>query len=535
MVIAPAAGGPSRTISFEDVAQQAGIRFVLENHPTPQKHLVESMPGGIAAFDYNNDGRTDIFFTNGAVLPSLEKESSKYFNRLYRNDGAMRFTDVTAEAGVHGAGYSMGAAAGDYDNDGNVDLFVAGVFRNILYRNSGNGRFQDVTAKAGIKSELWAVAGGWFDYDNDGRLDLFVVNYAKWSTSFNRFCGDRARDIRIYCHPKWFHGLPNNLYHNRGDGTFEDVTARSGIGAHVGRGMSVAFADYNSDGHIDAFVTNDNLPNFLFRNLGNGRFEETALLAGVALLDHGSPIASMGADFRDYNNDGLPDVTVTALAGETFPVFRNLGKGQFQDAGFATGMSRLSRPWSGWGNGFVDLDNDGWKDLFTANSHVNDRVELFESTVYKQSNAVFLNTSGGKFRDTTAEAGDGFRAARAHRGCAFADFDGDGRLDVVVSILGEPAELWRNVTAGDNRWLLLKLRGARSNRDGIGAIIRLAGQTNHMTTAVGYASSSHYGVHFGVEGLARIDKVEIRWPSGILQVMKDVETNRMINVIEPQE
>ncbi len=527
-----AAEAPS-PIRFRDVARAAGLEFRLENHPTPRKHMIETMPGGVAVFDYNGDGLPDIFFTNGAALPSLAKESPKYFNRLYRNDGNLKFTDVTQPAGVAGAGYSMGAAAADYDNDGRVDLFVAGVYRNLLYRNLGGGRFEDMTARAGIKSDLWSVAAGWFDYDNDGRLDLFVVNYARWTTAFDRFCGDPGRGLRIYCHPKWFEGLPNTLYHNLGDGVFEDVTERSGIGRHVGRGMSVAFADYDQDGRPDVFVTNDNLPNFLFRNKGDGTFEESGLLAGVALLDHGKPVSSMGADFRDYDNDGWPDLTVTALTGETFPLFHNLGKGAFQDAGFASGMGALSRPYSGWSNGFFDFNNDGWKDLFTANSHVNDRVELFEPAQYKEPNSVFLNLGNGTFADVSAGAGPEFRTARAHRGSAFADFDLDGRMDVVVSSLGEPAELWRNESPETGAWLRLEFTGVKSNRDGIGARVRIGDQHNHMTTAVGYASSSHHGVHFGLGKAARVDRVEIRWPSGAVQVLENVKVNQVLRVREP--
>ncbi len=496
--------------------------------------MIETMPGGVAVFDYNGDGLADIFFTNGAAIPSLRKDSSKFFNRLYRNNGGMKFTDVTNEAGVAGAGYSMGAAAADYDNDGHVDLFVAGVYRNILYRNLGNGKFEDVTEKAGLKSNLWSVAAGWFDYDNDGRLDLLVVNYARWSPAFDRFCGDSARQVRVYCHPKWFEGLPNTLYRNRGDGTFEDVTARAGIAQHIGRGMSVAFADYDGDGFMDAFVTNDNLPNFLFHNRGDGTFEEVGLLAGVALLDNGLPVASMGADFRDYDNDGLPDINVTALAGETFPLFRNQGKGLFQDATYSSRLGPLSRPWSGWSNGFFDFNNDGWKDLFTANSHVNDRIELFEATEYKQANSVFVNLGNGTFRDVSAEVGEGFRTAKAHRGSGFADFDNDGKMDVVVAALGEPAELWHNVSPDSNHWLVLKLIGTRSNRDGIGARIRLGNQSNHMTTAVGYASSSHQGVHFGTGKAEKIEKIEIRWPSGAVQVLTDVAPNQSLEVREPE-
>ena len=520
-------------IRFQEIAQQAGLDFVLQNDPTPRKHIIETMPGGVAAFDYNNDGLTDIFFTNGASIPSLEKDSPKFFNRLYRNDGGMKFTDVTKEAGMAGAGYSMGAAAADYNNDGHVDLFVAGVYRNILYRNLGNGKFEDVTEAAGIKSDKWSVAAGWFDYDNDGWLDLFVVNYAHWTPDFDRYCGERDRNLRVYCHPKYFEGLSNTLYRNRHDGTFEDVSLKSGIAAYIGRGMSVAFADYDNDGWMDVFVTNDNLPNFLFHNKGDGTFEEVGLQAGVALTNNGLPIASMGADFRDFDNDGLPDLSITALAGETFPLFRNLGKGVFQDATHSTKLGPLSVARSGWSNGFFDFNNDGWKDLFTANSDVNDLIDLFQPTHYKQPNSVFVNLADGTFRDVSSEAG--LNLSRAHRGSAFADFDNDGRIDVVVSALGEPAELWQNVSPGGNRWLILKLIGTRSNRDGIGAKVRLGRQSNQMTTAVGYSSSSSQGIHFGTGKLEKVDRIEIRWPSGTVQLLRNVATNRVLEVHEPSK
>ena len=520
-------------IRFREVSQSAGLDFALQNNPTPRKHMIETMPGGVAAFDYNNDGLTDIFFTNGASIPSLEKDSPRFSNRLYRNDGGMRFTDVTSEAGIAGAGYSMGAAAADYNNDGHADLFVAGVYRNILYRNQGNGKFEDVTEAAGIKSDKWSVAAGWFDYDNDGWLDLFVVNYAHWTPDFDRYCGERDRNLRVYCHPKYFEGLANTLYRNRRDGTFEDVTAKAGIAAHIGRGMSVAFADYDNDGLMDIFVTNDNMPNFLFHNQGDGTFKEVALEAGVALTNYGLPVASMGADFRDYDNDGLPDLNITALAGETFPLFKNLGKGLFQDATHQSRLAALTTTRSGWSNGFFDFNNDGWKDLFTANSDVNDLIDLFQSTHYKQTNTLLANLQDGTFQDVSAEAG--FTLARAHRGSAFADFNNDGRIDIVVSALGEPAELWQNISPDVNHWLMLRLIGTRSNRDGIGAIIRLGNQSNHVTTAVGYASSSPSAVHFGTGKLEKIEQIEIRWPSGIVQVLRNVVANQVLEVHEPSK
>jgi len=520
-------------IRYRNVADTAGLRFVLENHPTPQKHLIESMAGGVAAFDYNNDGLTDVFFTNGASIPSLQKDSPKYFNRLFRNEGGMRFTDVTEDAGVAGSGYSMGAAAGDYDNDGHVDLFVAGVFRNTLYHNRGDGHFEDVTEKAGIKSDKWAVAAGWFDYNNDGLLDLFVVNYASWSPSYNRFCGDPSRNLRVYCHPKYFEGLTNTLYRNRGDGTFEDVSERAGIAQHHGRGMSLAFADYDNDGFMDVFVTNDNQENFLFHNRGDGTFEEVGVLAGVALPNSGKPVSSMGTDFRDYDNDGRPDISVVDLANETFPLFRNLGGGLFEDATYRTRLSVLTIGRSGWSTGFFDLNNDGRKDLFTTCSHVDDNVEMFQATKYKQPNAIFSNLGDGTFSDVSAQAGEDFQVPRAHRGCAFADFNNDGKIDVVVASLQDRAELWENVSPDPNHWIILKLTGTKSNRDGIGARVRIDKQCNHMSSCCGYASSSHFGVHFGLGKVEKIPSLEIRWPSGVVQVLRDVKANQILEVREP--
>ncbi|HVT91501.1 MAG TPA: CRTAC1 family protein [Bryobacteraceae bacterium] len=518
-------------IRFEDVAAKSGVDFILQNCPTPQKHLIETMAGGLAVFDYDGDGRPDIFFTNGADLPSMEKTGRKYWNRLYRNEGGFKFRDVTEEAGVQGVGYSMGAAAGDYDNDGRPDLFVAGVNRNILYHNLGNGKFEDVTGKSGIKSGEWAVAAGWFDYDNDGRLDLWVVHYSKWSPAYDRFCGDSSRGIRVYCHPKYFEGLASTLYHNRGDGTFEDVSVKAGIASAAGRGMSVAFADYDQDGFPDVFVTNDNMPNFLFHNRGNGTFEETALLAGVALREDGKPVASMGTDFRDYDNDGLPDIAVTALAHETFPLFRNSGKGSFADATYSSHIAALSQQHSGWGTGFFDFNNDGWKDIFTSNSHVNDRVELFEAAVYKEPDLVFGNLGNGTF---AAVADSGLNEVKAHRGSSYADFDGDGRIDAVVASLGEPVELWRNTSPGENHWIALRLTGTRANRDGIGAHIRIDGQYNDMTSAVSYASSSLMPVHFGLGRTTVVDRIEITWPGGQRQVLEKVKADQVITVREPR-
>jgi enediyne biosynthesis protein E4 len=520
-------------IQFENVRPPEGQTFKLENSPTDRRHLPETMAGGVAAFDFDGDGLTDVFFTNGATMPSLAKEGPQHWNRLYRNIGGMQFRDVTAATGLQGSGYSIGAATGDFDNDGHVDLFVAGVQRNILYRNRGDGTFQDVTDKAGIRRSDWSVGGAWLDYDNDGFLDLFVVNYVRWTPAFDEFCGDRARNIRVYCHPRLFAGTTNQLYRNSGQGRFVDVSERSGLTMHVGKGMAVSVADYDADGFPDLFVTNDKVPNFLFHNLRNGQFEETAFESGAALPDAGTEMSSMGADFRDLDNDGMPDIVFTALAGETFPFFRNRGRGTFADSSFESNLGLLSRKYSGWGIGLFDFDNDGVKDIFTANSHVNDNIAAFEGTEYRQRNSVFRNAGKGRFEDVSERSGPEFvQAARAHRGSAFADFDNDGRVDVVTSSLSDTADYWKNASSNSNTWLILKLKGTKSNRDGIGATVRIGDQANHMTTSVGYASSSHFGVHFGTGQQREVDTISIRWPSGIQQTLRKVKTNQVLQVSE---
>jgi len=527
-------GGTAGTPRYVDVADAAGLTFVHRHSPTSEKHYPESVPGGVAVFDYNADGRPDIFFSNGAEVPGLTKNGDPYANRLYRNDGGMKFTDVTAAAGVTGVGYAMGAAAADYDNDGHVDLFVAGVARNQLLHNRGDGTFEDVTDRAGIGSGEWAAAAGWFDYDQDSRLDLLVVNYVRWSAKGGRFCGDQARGVRIYCHPRYFEGLPNRLYRNRGDGRFEDVSVPSGIAKHVGKGMSVAFADYDHDGDIDAFVTNDTVPNFLFRNNGDGTFGDSALVAGVAVPESGRPISGMGVDFQDYDNDGWEDIHLTGISGETFPLFRNDSRtrpGTFVEATASSGLGRLSARLSGWCSVFVDVDNDGAKDLFTANSHPNDRIERSEATGWQQPNSLFINDGQGHFRDATTESGMG-EAVAVHRGCAVADFDADGRSDIVVLVLGGRPELWHNETRTDNAWLTVRLAGTRSNRDGIGARVSIGDQVRVMTTAAGYASSSHAGAHFGLGNAAGPVTVRVEWPSGGKQVVEKVGPNRVVEIKE---
>ena len=528
----PAAQPPSFP-TFERLQDAGGIAFVLANGATPEKRVIETMPGGLAVFDYDNDGLVDVFLPNGVDPADGSKRDPRYWNRLYRNTGAGTFVDVTDAAGLRGEGFGMGAAAGDFDNDGRIDLFVPGVGSHTLYRNLGDGRFEDITKAAGIAPPVWSVAAAWVDVDNDGLLDLFVVNYLDWSPERERFCGDRERNLRVYCHPRHYGGLANTLYRNKGDGTFADVSTASGIGAHVGKGMSVGVGDLDEDGWPDIVVTNDTTPNFFFRNRGDGTFEELGLLAGLALPGFGRPVSSMGLDVRDLTNDGRADVLVTALSGETFPLFVNDGGGLFRDATHQSGLATLTLARSGWGVAMADLDNDGWKDVVTANSHVNDEVDKFEASRYRESNAVFVNR-GGRFEDVSARVADGFtEVVSAHRGLVAADLDNDGRLDLISTRLGEGVVVWRNTTS-HHRWLRVRLVGTASNRDGLGALVRVGTQSNTMTSAVGYASSRVEPVHFGVGEAERVPLVEVRWPSGRSQRLTDVPTNQTLVVTEPE-
>jgi enediyne biosynthesis protein E4 len=517
------------------------IAFSLDSSETPQRHAPETMAGGVAVFDYNNDGNLDIFFTNGADIVSLQKTSPKYWNRLFRNNGDGTFTDVTEQAGLAGTGYDVGVAIGDYDNDGYEDIFVAGVHRNTLYHNNGNGTFTDVTAKAGLAQSdkefgpLWSVGGAWVDVNNDGLLDLFVVNYMAWDVNNEPDCKSEGRPE--YCHPKMYRALPNQLFLNNGDGTFKDISAQSGIREHLGKGMGVGVADYDGDGLPDIFVANDKLFNFLFHNKGNGRFEEVAFDTGVALPEQGNVISGMGADFRDLNNDGRPDIALVALDNETFPVYRNDGKTGFTDITAKSGMALLSSPMAGYSANIADFDNDGWKDIFVSRGHVQS-PNMAGREMIDQHNTVFRNLDGTKWSALTEEAGFAAQPPRRHRGAAVGDFNHDGKLDVVVTALSAPAEIWMNDSPDANHWLELSLQGTKSNRDGIGARIRVSAggfvQFNHMSTAAGYASSSAAPVHFGLGPAKVAEEIEIRWPSGKVQTLKDVRSDQILQVKEPR-
>ena len=517
------------------------IAFSLDSCETPQRHAPETMAGGVAVFDYNNDGNLDIFFTNGADITSLKKTSPKYWNRLFRNNGDGTFTDVSEQAGLTGTGYDTGVAIGDYDNDGYEDIFVSGVHRNTLYHNNGNGTFTDVTEKAGLArldaqyGPLWSVGAAWVDVNNDGLLDLFVVNYLSWDVSREPDCKFNGKPE--YCHPRFYKELPNQLFINKGDGTFEDVSQQSGIRSHLGKGMGVGVADYDGDGLPDIFVANDKLFNFLFHNKGNGRFDEVGFETGVALPEEGNLISGMGTDFRDINNDGLPDIVIVALQNETFPIYQNNAKGGFTEITAKSGMTRLSSPMSGYSPNIADFDNDGWKDIFVSRGDVQS-PNMASRTQIDQPNTVFRNLLGSGWAALTEEAGFGAQPPRRHRGSAIGDFNHGGKLDVVVTSLSAPAEIWMNDSLNSNHWLELKLVGTKSNRDGIGVRIRVVAggqaQFDQVSTASGYASSSAGPVHFGLGSAKTADEIEIRWPSGTKQTLKNVEADRILRVQEPR-
>ncbi len=528
-------------ITFEDLVERAGIRFKLKNSVSPQRYSIETMLGGVAVFDYNNDGLLDIFFTNGAAIPSLKKTDPSYWNRLYRNNGDGTFTDVTQQAGVQGVGYSMGVAAGDYDNDGYVDLYVTGVNHNQLLHNNGDGTFTDVTEQAGVTGTVpgygkpWAVSAGWFDYNNDGRLDLLVINYLDYSIATAKLCS--IGGVQTYCAPGNYKGTPNILYRNNGDGTFTDVSSSSHIGQYVGKGMGLAFADYDGDGFTDVFVSNDTFPNFLLHNNGDGTFKDVALEEGVAYTANGSLVAGMGADFRDLNNDGRPDIFHAAMFGNTFPLYKNSGE-QFDDVTETSGMTAFSRRMTAWSTGAYDFDNDGWKDIFVDGGAIldNELEVLHRPTL--QPDGLLRNDGNFTFTNVSATAGAAFMEPRAHRGAAFGDLNNDGAIDVVVNTIGGLPQVLMNCGTSGNHWILLKLVGTKDNRDGLGTKVKITTsegvQYNEATTAVGYNSSSDKRVHFGLGKATVIDKIELVWPTGVRQVLTNLKADQVLTITEPK-
>jgi enediyne biosynthesis protein E4 len=529
---------------FEDITAKSRIRFKHEASRTSQKYLPESMGGGVAMFDYDNDGWLDLFFVNGAEIKdpmplgaSPDKSDPRFWNRLYRNNRDGTFTDVTETAGLQGRMYGMGVATGDYDNDGNVDLLVTNLGGNILYHNNGDGTLTDVTARAGVGGSGWCTGACFVDYDRDGRLDLIVTRYVEWNFSSNVFCGEHKPGYRAYCHPDQFNGISYLVFHNNGDGTFTDVSKRCGIAGSPGKGLGIAINDFDGDGWPDVFVANDSVPEQLFRNNHDGTFSEVALPAGLAYDQNGHVFAGMGADFGDYENNGWPAVFVNALANQKYKLFRN-DKGRFEDVTDATDLGALTISHSGWGAKWIDFDNDGRLDLFVAQGHVMDNIELTEPRLRYRESPLLLKNEQNRLRDVSGQGGTAFRTPVAARGAAFGDLDNDGRIDVAINCNDGPAIILRNQGDSGNHWLTLNLVGSVGNRDALGAKVRLVSdngpqQTAFVSTAGSYISASDKRIHFGLGPRKKVQLIEITWPSGTVQQVESIAADQTITIREP--
>ncbi len=526
---------------FEDVTAQVGVHFLHQAPHSSRKYLLETMGSGVALFDYDNDGRLDLYVVNGAPFGDYvpkgtipEKTGPKYWNRLYHQRPDGTFEDVTEKAGLEGVGYGMGVAVGDYDNDGYEDLFVTSLGGNHLYHNNGNGTFTDVTRQAGVGGSGWSTSAAWVDLDGDGYLDLVVLRYIQWDWN-DVWCG--PLDNRGYCHPDVFPPISMLVYHNNGNGTFTEEAQKLGLGI-PGKALGISIADYDRDGHPDLFVANDSMVEFLFHNKGNGTFEEVGLETGVAVDMDGRTYAGMGTDFADYNNDGWPDLFVDDLANQKYALYRNDGDGNFSYDSYATGIGGTTLLHSGWGVRFIDYDNDGWKDLLIAQGHDLDTIEKsFPDLHYREPPMLLRNIDGKKFVDVGPVSNDVFRQRWVGRGLAIGDIDNDGREDAVITENGGPVHILMNRTKTANHWIGFKLVGHKSNRDGIGAVIRIdtsqGSQWETVTTSSSYLSASDVRAHFGLGRDTSVKTVEIRWPSGIVQTLKNVPGGQYLRVDEP--
>jgi hypothetical protein len=526
---------------FTDITSELGLHFEYVASHTSRKYLIETMGSGVALFDYDNDGRLDIFAVNGAPLADPtpkgtipQKKEPKDWNRLYHQKTDGTFEDVTEKAGLQGVGYGMGVAVADYDNDGFEDLYVTAYGGNKLYHNNGDGTFTDVTEKAGVGGSGWSTSAAWVDLDGDGLLDLVVLRYLQWDFD-DTWCGERREGYRAYCHPDGYRPVAPLVYHNDGNGHFTEIAESAGL-AKPGKGLGIAFADYDRDGRVDLFIANDSMPEFLYHNNGRGKFEEVALSAGVAVDGEGHTYAGMGVDFADYNNDGLPDLLVTDLASQMYALYRNAGDGTFTYDSFPAGIGRMTMKHSGWGMRFLDYDNDGWKDLLVTQGHDLDTVELTFPDLRYQEHMLLARNTGKGFVDVSAQAGEIFQKAWVGRGLATGDIDNDGRLDAVVTTNDGGLYILHNSSQTENHWLTLQLVGHQSNRDAIGAEVKMTttsgSQWATVTTAGSYLSSSDKRVHFGLGSETVAASIEIRWPSGVRQTLKNIRGDQILKVEE---
>jgi len=531
---------------YVDVTAVSGLHFLHRSSATPSKFLIETMTGGVAMFDYDNDGWLDVFFVNGAKLKEnqtdsepLEKTGPEFWNRLFRNNRDGTFTDVTAKAGLQGKGYGMGAATGDYDNDGDADLFVTSYGSAVLYRNNGDGTFSDVTADSKLTAQGFLTSAGFLDYDHDGNLDLFVCRYMHWNFASNIYCGNKGEDGRSYCHPDNFKPISSLLFRNNGDGTFADATQSSRIGESAGKSLGLAFADFNNDGLLDISVANDSYQQFLFKNLGKGVFQEMGVIAGTGYTEDGKSFAGMGTDFADMDDDGFPDIVTTALSNESYAYFHNNGDESFTYATLVSSLGEITRLLAGWGMRIFDYDNDGSKDLFLANSHVMDNIEKTQPHLRYLQKPLLLKRNGKKFQDVSVASGEVFQQVWASRGASFGDLDNDGDIDVVVSNCNGPAYVIRNDGGSRNHWIGLELQGKKSNRDGIGARVKLVlgsgkVQYNLATTTASYLSAIDRRVFFGLGTETKIKELEILWPSGVKQLVSNPAIDQFVKATETE-
>lgn len=530
--------------AFVDVTAKAGVDFLHVAPHTFHKYLLETMGSGVALFDCDNDGRLDIFLVNGAPYPETvpkgfipQKTGPKDWNRLYRQKEDGTFEDITVKAGLQGVGYGMGVAVGDYDNDGFEDLFVTGYGGNRLYHNNGNCTFTDVTEAAGVSGSGWSTSATWVDLDHDGLLDLVVLRYCVWDWD-DIWCGQHPQALRGICHPDIFQPISMLVYHNDGNGHFTECADKLGLGKPA-KALGVAIADYDRDGRIDILVSNDSMPEFLFHQKPDGSFEEVGLEAQLAVNEDGQTYAGMGVDFADFDNDGWPDVVITDLANQQYSLYRNAQDGTFDYVSVSWGLAAISKLHSGWSARFLDFDNDGWKDLLVAQGHDMDNIEMVSPQLRYKEPMLLLRNTGHQFVDVSSESGAVFHQSWVGRGMAIGDIDNDGRIDAVVSTNGGPAHILHNETVTQHHWITLKLRGHKSNRDGIGAVVTVT--TGHgsqwatVTTSSGYLSANDPRLHFGLGVDTTVESIQIRWPSGIEQTLKDIRSDQFLHVEEPND